>query len=360
MNVLLSSLFTISLFLGSSGTQVLALQQTLNQDPDTRIASAGPGSLWNETNYFGSLTKSAVIRFQEKYASEVLTPAGLTIGNGYVGQYTRAKLNALNNTSVVSSATPVTPPAPTVATATQTATPSSVDYIVKDSEKIDIYTGDKMLDAVRAKIQDSIDSAIISHSTTPVEAPVIAPTEVPSVAIWTLSPRSGVPSTHVSVKGNGISTDSTIYFGSNYIVRTMYQDVSGNYSFVVPSIPPARYDVAIRTGAIISNTTTFVIRDLKNPFVHLQNISPTAIMYGDTLTITGSGFSPQGNVVVTTYQTFPNIPSPDGRTLVVPFIAERFRESAKVGKGQWNIPMSLYVMNDYGFSDSEKPFTLTL
>jgi len=47
------------------------------------------------TGNFGSLTQSAVIRFQEKYASEILTPVGLSEGTGYVGSLTRQKINVL-------------------------------------------------------------------------------------------------------------------------------------------------------------------------------------------------------------------------------------------------------------------------
>ena len=47
------------------------------------------------TGNFFTLTQQAVIRFQEKYASEILTPLGLASGTGYVGSSTRAKINTL-------------------------------------------------------------------------------------------------------------------------------------------------------------------------------------------------------------------------------------------------------------------------
>ncbi|MEK7658882.1 MAG: peptidoglycan-binding domain-containing protein [Patescibacteria group bacterium] len=49
------------------------------------------------TGIFGSLTKQAAIRFQEKYASEILIPVGLLRGTGYVGEVTRVKINSILN-----------------------------------------------------------------------------------------------------------------------------------------------------------------------------------------------------------------------------------------------------------------------
>ncbi|MFC1789599.1 peptidoglycan-binding protein [Patescibacteria group bacterium] len=47
------------------------------------------------TGNFYSLTQAAVIRFQEKYTSEILFPLNLQQGTGYVGQATLVKINQL-------------------------------------------------------------------------------------------------------------------------------------------------------------------------------------------------------------------------------------------------------------------------
>lgn len=78
--------FTTDMSIGQTSEDVRALQTCLAQD-----TSIYPEGLI--TAYFGTRTQRAVIRFQEKFASAILTPAGLVNGNGFAGPLTRAKLN---------------------------------------------------------------------------------------------------------------------------------------------------------------------------------------------------------------------------------------------------------------------------
>lgn len=76
-----------NLYNGITGNDVIELQKFLNKNGFI-LASSGPGSINNETNYFGSVTESAVIKFQ---ISRNITPSV-----GYVGPITRKAIEDLN------------------------------------------------------------------------------------------------------------------------------------------------------------------------------------------------------------------------------------------------------------------------
>jgi len=100
-----ASQFTRNLNIGSTGEDVKALQQYLNA-VGFKIVGSGPGSLGNETNLFGSLTRTALAKWQ---AANGVSPA-----SGYFGPLTRAKITSVSiplaTPSAVPAATPVSTP----------------------------------------------------------------------------------------------------------------------------------------------------------------------------------------------------------------------------------------------------------
>ena len=80
---------------GDINEDVYELQVFLNTH-NFALSETGVGSQGAETTVFGDLTQNAVIRFQEYYRDDVLTPIGLTEGTGYVGEMTYKKMEEVN------------------------------------------------------------------------------------------------------------------------------------------------------------------------------------------------------------------------------------------------------------------------
>jgi Chaperone of endosialidase/Pectate lyase superfamily protein/Putative peptidoglycan binding domain len=104
--------FTTTLTPGSTHPEVLTLQRFLNSHGFT-ITESGPGSSGAETDFFGTKTKEAVMRFQTTYASDILAPAGLTTPTGTFGPASIRKANTLLQSSTLQSSATTSPYTPT-------------------------------------------------------------------------------------------------------------------------------------------------------------------------------------------------------------------------------------------------------
>ena len=131
--------FNVDLYFGKSGRDVSALQIALEKEGFTI------SSYEKERAYFGDTTLSAVIKFQEKYASEILTPLGLVSGTGYVGASTRAKLNQLYGCIIPS------PPLPPTVPSIAVVSPNGGEvweigktYEIKWRQQVKLPPGEKM------------------------------------------------------------------------------------------------------------------------------------------------------------------------------------------------------------------------
>ena len=86
--------FNTNMKAGATGSEVLALQTALTKE--------GYDVSADKKMTFEDATYVAVVKFQERYASETLAPYGLTSGTGAVSSKTRAKLNALYGCALTS------------------------------------------------------------------------------------------------------------------------------------------------------------------------------------------------------------------------------------------------------------------
>lgn len=296
--------FTRTLYLGMRGEDVRAMQKVLNADPDTRIASSGVGSLGNESDYFGSATKRALIRFQEKYRAEILTPSGLVSGTGVFGAKTRAKAAELLNVASV----------PKSETTTQVPAPSTA----------------------------SIN-------------PTIIPTNIPAINF--LSTYSGEAGFVVEITGENFASKNSIYFGDTEIKDVMSKNGT-SVRVPVPALTPGVYSVYIahEKGR---NTEDRIFAITKKGAVapKVESITPDHVVRESNIVLRGFGFV-KNNVVRSGAGDFSAELQNDGSLSVhipekiMPFVPA-------INKKKMSVPVWLYVVNENGVSNAIK-FTLEL
>ncbi len=318
-------IFLRDLRLGDSGDDVLELQKILNTDVVTKISDTGAGSPGNETVYFGPATKAAVIRFQNKYADEVLRPAGLVVGDGSVGLWTRLKLNQI----ILKSSVAVLP-----SIQTQTSNTSSSDPLVTSF---------------------SLDTPLSFGS----PASVAAQKEL---SLSFASRNYGPAGSTVTLTGTGFSTQSnTVNLGALKIKNIAAQN-SANIRLTIPNTTPAgRYDISVTVGSKTTPTTIpFMVTTPGASIPVIEKVEPVQAKFGEPITVTGRNFTATGNIVSSGLGIIQDVKSTDGKTLTftIPLPESmkidipQVRETWFNKKDNLYWPVRIHVTNVNGVSDS--------
>ena len=339
---------TRNLKVGAEGADVKVLQQILNKNKVTRIADTGPGSPGQESEYFGKKTTAAMIRFQDLYKKEVLTPAGLTKGTGFVGSYSRAKLKTLclGATSSKKKSTVATGGNPTWETNT---TPEMTPAEATLPENF-------MDDANRVAQKPNVFVPM------KITKPWVGDGNFPTPEIAMVSEIIMNPGDTFTIYGVGFTGDTpnTLHFGTTkYSIKNLGVDETGVITFTVPSdVPRGRHFLRVSNRKGESGSDVFVVVPTPGrpgPTVKLS--TPKAGKTGGVVTMYGTGFATTWNDILFPTAVVKGVASRDGKTLSFVIPQDDFELTPESAKIMPDIESTFSVVNDYGISDNI-PFTV--
>jgi hypothetical protein len=342
---------------GDTIIDVQYLQAVLDSRVETQVATTGPGSITQLTSYFGPLTENAVMRFQEFYRADILTPAGLANPTGYVGPSTRNKLNSLlalaRGTTGIYTAQSGTLQLANTGTRGTPADKEASGIIIAGPETSliqakDLYTattsyGDRIYGLPPSALNSSVNTT--------------KPTG--SLSIIGLSTYQTKPNVVMSIFGNNFTSKNNVFLGPVHI-GSYSSNITGNQiTFTVPNyLPRGFYQVGVsniygttttsKDQILILETPTNTAAQIVRPVI--DTITPAySSNINDAIVITGSNFTID-NTIVTNLGNITETISLDGRTIIfyvgaLPY----FLQAQKDYRGA-SINLMIKVQNENGIS----------
>lgn len=274
-------IFTQDLKVGDSNSDVVELQKILNLDSVTRVALSGFGSVGNETNYFGLLTKQAVISFQEKYRNEILLPNGLSFGTGFVGTATRKKMS---NFGIVSNTA--------VKTVSNTVNTSNTP-VLNNNTSINLT---------------NVASNVVSGEF------LFKPLSINDVLVTSISAFEVKAGDLINIKAVGLLNENVLHIGDGYSANVYSSN--GNIQISVPNIGNGVYAVWIsnKYGTSKEKSSQYIKISSQSKISPIITKSyPQTISEKGYITLEGTGFDSQNNTIYSTLGTLSGIPSSDGK-----------------------------------------------
>ncbi len=319
--------FTSDLGLGSSGAEVETLQRWLNAN-GYEVAATGAGSPGNETTYYGERTRQAVAMYQEEN--------GITPSAGYFGPVTRAAIN-----DDIRDSSPEEPE-PTASPSETDSDPGSFD----EDDEVELSQEADRVDEEMLGLEDEL-------------------AEVDSVLLAQPSTYHGEAGSDITLFGAGFTSSNTVYFG-DIPVENVAASQAERLTVTVPQdIESGFYELEVENeNGVSDGQAFFVVTDEDSVAPQADSVTPQRISYGEEVTIHGSGFDEEWNMIRAPFDIIEGVVSPDGETLtftVEPFPDTPDLETAlEMEDESFEWLMRVYVVNDGGVMSEPAEFILEL
>ncbi len=390
---------TANLFFGSrdasTGGQVSQLQSYLKTKGYYSYAVTG---------YYGSLTSSAVVRFQQAHG---------IAGTGYVGPLTRAAIRIDTydghtvSTPTVSHLSPSSGAIGTTVTITGSGFTSdntvifdygviphisssngvSLTFVVPEALSPSCaYSNPACMLAIRMLQPGTYNVSVQNANGTSnvLTFTVTNGSTVASPKVSSITPSYGPTGTTFTIVGSGFTSDNNIKFDIGGTSHVTAGNNGTTLTFTVPSyigytcpyttatcvvpmlakqVVPGTYNIYVENAYGMSNTVTFTVTSgTSNSVPNIISLSPSSGGVGASVTIRGTGFN-SNNTINFGAGTVPSVSSADGTTLTftVPDSTLNYCPAGSLCGGRTQITPGnyfVYVQNSNGTSNSVS-FTVT-
>jgi peptidoglycan hydrolase-like protein with peptidoglycan-binding domain len=308
------------------------------------------------TGYFGSLTFSAVVRYQQLHGISA---------TGYVGPLTRASISNVScgttptsQSPVVSSLSPTSGAIGTTVTVTgsgftndntvmfdsgailhvSSSNGTTLTFNVPDSlTPACYYSTPRCLVATRMVTAGNYSVSIQnSNGTSNSLVFTVTGNSTNSPTISSLSPASGPVGATVTITGSRFTSDNTVHFNGGVVPHVVSSNGT-TLTFTVPdhlnpacyynnppcmtfaappAVTPGNYSVSVENSFGTSNTLNFTVTGggTTTGAPQISSIWPSSGPTGTVVTITGSGFTNDNNIKFD-IGAITHVSSPNGTTL---------------------------------------------
>lgn len=332
-----ADVFTYDLKMGMISPEVKLLQQALNSNIDTSVAVSGAGSKGLETEYFGARTLSAVIKFQEKYRNEILVPAGLASGTGFVGSYTRAVLNRLQAPLASSTSSPVSNIAAQASATSNVASPTAYEQALYSKEIKEML------------VQSGLDPDYFVGDNWKKYPQIL------DVSLTEASPGDTITFSGINLEDPSLK----LTFGGQDMA---FQKPSSNsFVFTIPkSFPYCYCSLELKKdGATYQKNDIYILVKKKGavaPQISGVRSLVSTPSINDTITIEGTGFT-NTNDIITSFGELWNVPRSGANTIALPLsklstLTQTSEYQKSISAGVQTSDMVIYIRNQNGNSNA--------